>query len=273
MPGIYLSLERQQVGPYEPEQLRQQLADGKVTLDTLAWHEGLSQWSSLSAVLANFPAEGHGSSAVLPPIPVPQKKKMSGCWMAAIILGVMGFVGFLGLIFLAVVSVGPIQNGLEKAKENMAMQQARAIALAMYQYSIDHNGAYPEGKTSTEVFQKLLDEKYISDPAFFYVSMPGKIKATSNTLTSENVCYDVTSGVTPDTSGQLPLVFITGYTMQYTAGGSASREADIKSLPGIAMAYKSNRAIFLKAGPDGTVPNVIAADFDSGSKTYTQLKP
>jgi len=108
----------------------------------------------------------------------------------------------------------------------------------------------------------------------FYVAMPGKTKPTSSKLTAENVCYDVTAGVGTDSSGDVPVVFSTGYVVTYTAGAAAVRDAGIQiAFPGMAVAYKNNSARFWTALPDGTVPQIIPATFDGGTKTYRQLKP
>ena len=42
------------------------------------------------------------------------------------------------------------------AVQSSIMQTSRTIALALHQYAADHNGRYPDGKSSTEVFQKLM---------------------------------------------------------------------------------------------------------------------
>lgn len=275
MSEIYLHINGQQAGPYSVEQIRQYVAEGRITGETPAWHKDLSEWSTVAQVV------GLIQPGIPPPPPtfVPPtasaaagKKGMSGCVIAAIICGV---IGILFIPCLAGIALGPITHGIQIAKENASMQYTRVIGLAMFAYANDHNNAYPTGKTSTEVFQKLIDEKYISDPAVFYVEMPGKTKATSNTLTAENVCYDVTADVTTDSPDGLPLVFLTGYTVSYQAGASATRApgSDTPFVEGIAVAYKSNSARFIKADADGTVSNFIPATFDPGTKTYQQLKP
>ena len=92
----------------------------------------------------------------------------------------------------------------------------------MFQYANDHNQNYPDGKSSTEVFQKLIDGGYISDPAIFYIPMVGKIKAgVGQRLKPENVCWDVTSPVDSSAPDGLPIVFSTGYKVNYVPGGAA----------------------------------------------------
>jgi len=276
-PDIYLHLDGQQSGPFPLAQVRQMLTEGKLFAETPVWYKGLSDWTTLDKVLASFPAEGTLPPPFVPsqvPPPAPAKKGMSGCLLAAIIVGVAAVCGLPVIAILAGIALGPITLGIEKAKENASMQEARAIGLMMFQYSLDHNGAYPDGKTSTEVFQKLIDEKYVTDPGIFYISMPGKTRATSNTLTADNVCFDVTSGVATDSPDDLPVVFLTGFTVTYTAGTSATRDPGSQMpLKGMAVDYKNNMASVKKIYPDGTVPDFIPASFDPGTKTYEQLRP
>jgi type II secretory pathway pseudopilin PulG len=279
MPDIYLSIDGQQAGPYQPAQVRQLLAEGKATAETPAWHQALMEWSTVGVVLAAFPSAGGPPPYVAPTPPpppprtVPVKQGMNAGVIAAIIAGVF-FIGIFVISCLAGIALGPITNGIKKAKENASMQSARAIDLAMFSYATDHNGAYPEGGTSTEVFQKLIDEKYVADPALFYVQMPGKTKATSDKLTADNVCYDVTSGATVDSPGSLPMVFSTGYTMTYSAGANVTVDSGMRTaFPGIAVAYKSNSAHFYQALPNGEVAHVVSADFPATTQKYQQLKP
>ena len=273
MADIFLHLNGEQVGPYQPAQLRQMLSEGKITSETPAWHQGLNAWSTAWVVLASFPVEGSVPGMPPPPPPAPAKKGMSGL-VIALIVGAGLFIGLFVLSCLAGIALGPITNGIKKAKENMSMQQARSIDLLMFMYAADHQGSYPDGGTSTEVFQKLIDEKYAADPAIFYFAMEGKTRPTSNHLTAENVCFDVTSGIKSDSSDFVPVVFSTGYTVTYIPGVSPVRDPDVKlPFPGMAVAYKNNSARFITALPDGTFLHLIPPEFNSGDKTYKQLKP
>lgn len=277
MNEIYLHIDGQQNGPYTSDQVRQFLTEGRITAETPAWHQGLTTWTTAGQMVAFVPVGGG-----VPVAPARRRRRssredkgMSG-WLIALIIvgcGVFG-CGFIGV--LAGIALGPITKGIEKAKESASMQYARSISIAMFSYANDHNGAYPDGKTSTEVFQKLIDQKYITDPGVFYIlGMPGKTKATSLQLTADNVCYDVTSGVTSNSPDGLPVVFSTGYTVTYAAGAAATPDPSARlPFPGMAVAYKSNSAHFWTADvPGGTVPGIMPASFDSGSTTYQQLKP
>lgn len=204
------------------------------------------------------------------------------------------------LVILSHLVFAPVGPGLQKSEENAWMQQTRNLALSMFQYSVDHEGNYPDGKSSTEVFQKLLDEKYITDPGIFYIPLPGKTKAIQGQgLTPENVCFDVTCCVGSSSPDGLPIVFMTGYKVAYVSGGSATslmkpfprfggesrtwfqwwrgEYPRPEPKPGIAVCYKSNSAKFmpqpLTEYPDGSIPNFVPITFNSAGKRYQQLTP
>ena len=181
------------------------------------------------------------------------------------------------------------------------MQMAHALGLALYCYANDNNGHYPDGKSSTEIFQKLIDGGYVTDAGYFFIELPGKIKPVSGQrLRSENVCWDFTGGVTTSDSGSLPLVFPTGYRVNYSPSGSAvpsvkpahryylwprswSRwwegypEQRTLIEDGIPVFYKDNHAQFAILKTSGgfadAIPNFVPADFVANGKVYRQLTP
>ena len=148
----------------------------------------------------------------------------------------------------------------------------------MYAYANDNDGKYPTGKSSTEVFQKLIDGGYITDPSLLYVKglqVPGKTAATSNKLKPENVCWDVTIPADMNNADpSLPLLFCTGYRVEYVPHGGALPLAP-GGIPGIVVYYCNNSAQFLPndGKSDGFVPNLIPATFDTKGVKYIQLTP
>ena len=278
MTSIFLFIDGKQKGPFFPGQIRSLLAEGSITNETPAWHEGLADWSSVGALLATLPAAS--GPPPVPPSAMPQPRRaanssQSNGMMWVIILVVCGFVGIFVLACLAGVALGPITAGIKKAKENMAMQQSRAIALALFTYAQDHNGKYPDGKTSTEVFQALIDDKEVADPEIFFIQMPGKTRPTSNKLTAENVSFDVTEGVTADSPTDLPLVYTTGYTVVYSLGAIATPDptGPVSPFPGIAVASVDNSARFQTFPRGATSIQLMRQALLPKSQAYQQLKP
>lgn len=211
---------------------------------------------------------------------------------------------FAMILVLFGVAQGPIYIGPLPNYSSQWAHYAHALYLAMYSYANDNEQNYPDGKSSTEVFQKLLDGGYVSDPSIFYIPLPGKIPPVpgQKILKPENVSWDVTSGATTSCPADLPIVFMTGYRVTYAPG--ASLETQIKPYPrydqiqrswsdwwknrgltpdkftpplGIAFASLSNQTMFvpldLQAHPDGSIPNFIPATFKPDGKTYRQLTP
>ncbi len=176
------------------------------------------------------------------------------------------------------------------------MQQSHTLYIAMFQYSIDNN-AFPSGKSSTEAFQKLLDGGYVSDPALFCLPLRGKVPAKpGEKLKPENVTWDLTANMGADKKeDDIPLVFTTGYRIEYKPGGGAvplgplpvyisrdrtwiewleNRPGANAPGPGLAVACTGGISRFLKAYPaTGIVPNVIPAEANLGDRTYRQLTP
>ena len=158
--------------------------------------------------------------------------------------------------------------------------EAQAIGQAMGRYSSAHDGAFPSGSSSTEIFQKLIDGHYLTDPGILfdpYLGVPGKVKATSNTLRPENVCWDVTTPTDRLTSDALPFVFETGFRLEYAPGGNAVplSPALKKRHSGFTVLYLGLTTGFFRGDlrTDGVVAEVVPARFDPGGKTYVQLTP
>lgn len=191
-------------------------------------------------------------------------------------------------------------GGILMPMDTQGREWARVIGIAMTQYADDHDGKYPTGESSTEVFQKLLDGKYLTDSYYFWLPLQGKVRGIrGQKLKPENVCFDVTCCVSRDDSNDLPIVFTTGCKVTYAPGSAAipllkpfpqyvqpqntwfqwsgiepKRTYDFTREQGICVYYKSKYTTCLSlANSDSTILNFIPPDFDSKSKSYRQLTP
>jgi len=144
----------------------------------------------------------------------------------------------------------------------------------MVGYAKDHGGAYPTGKSSTEVFQQLIDGGYVTDPSLFYSPLQpdGKVVASSNRLLPENVCWDVTTPLDLSSSDALPVVFITGYRVEYAPNGKATPLPGRKTA-GVPVFYHSNYSFFKFVDGYDDPLNFISSDFKPDGKKYMQLTP
>ena len=205
------------------------------------------------------------------------------------------------LFILFVVPLGPMSGGgIRKARQSAGMQTAHAIGLALYSYASDNDQKYPDGASSTEVFQKLMDGGYVTDPEVFYIPMPGKTKPVAGAkLKPENISWDVTAPVELSAASKnLPVLFMTGYHIDYHPGGAAT--PIIKPFPrywlddsaqswftamlgdsyryrpsqGLAVFYDNNSAAFHPVDAGGyVISNFVPLDFTPDGKTYRQLTP
>jgi hypothetical protein len=126
--------------------------------------------------------------------------------------------GFLLAALVYLVVTTPRVTNAPGAVLTRAVSQAQAIGAVLAKYAADHGGKYPDGKTSTEVFQALIDQNYLTDRSILYYPMPGKRPATTNQLQPENVCWDLTEGVDADSPPTLPVVFSTGFAVAFQPG-------------------------------------------------------
>ena len=66
-PDLYLSLDGEHYGPYAEEEVRQFLADGLITPDFPAWHEGLADWAELQTLIVL------NEDSLLSPVPIEEE--------------------------------------------------------------------------------------------------------------------------------------------------------------------------------------------------------
>jgi len=195
------------------------------------------------------------------------------------------------------------RGGMLMPMDTQGRQWAKVIGIAMTQYADDHGGKYPAGESSTEVFQKLLDGRYLTDSYYFWLPLQGKVRGIrGQKLKPENVCFDVTCCVSRDDPENLPIVFTTGCKVTYTPGSAAiplvkpfpqyvqphvtwgqwlgieaKRTYDFTREQGMCVYYKNKHATCLpltsSVNSDVSISDFVPLDFDSKGKSYRQLTP
>jgi hypothetical protein len=162
--------------------------------------------------------------------------------------------------------------------------QSWEIGRAMISYANDNSGEFPNGKSSTEVFQKLMDGGYVTDPTLFYIPLRGKTKPVAGQeLKPENICWDVTCPVDKGDSNQLPLVFMTGYKVSYLPGGTATPL--LAGIPHFTIEYRDWRewvnapsprvgiAVYYKDETIDQSPHDCFRAYDFSSRTVPDFVP
>jgi prepilin-type N-terminal cleavage/methylation domain-containing protein len=207
----------------------------------------------------------------------------------------------IGIIaILAGVALGPITNGIKQAQHNAAMQYGRQIGQMCFSFATDNSSdgnKYPADTTGLAICQDLLTAGYATDPNVFGISQQtGYTKpvstGTTTTLVNTNVSWSFTcvalnkqtatvtgGGLTSAASDLTPMIYFNngaGVSIPSpfpALAGTAKTVALTAACPygtdGIAVFYKGNNAVYLKAGTTtpGTVDNFISAN-DTDTTTY-----
>jgi prepilin-type N-terminal cleavage/methylation domain-containing protein len=175
----------------------------------------------------------------------------------------------IGIIaILAGVALGPITNGIKKAKESSGVQSAHALGLAMYSAANDNNQLYPDasGGDASNIAKTLLGGGYVTDPGIFFISgdSNGAAKYSLTTpaaanIAQSNVSWDFVSnagnGVSSTTFQFMPLMWSTlaaGTEPTFTTSGTGAVTAVPNasspfSTDGVACFYVNNSSLFVNS--------------------------
>ncbi|KAF1720127.1 pilin [Pseudoxanthomonas wuyuanensis] len=147
----YADRQRQRFGPVSSAELAAQFQAGRIGLDALVWHEGLSQWQSLGDFAAELglletPASAAGSAGP-PPVPGAQpqqppvyaaapvaKPGMSGGKIALIVAAVLVLPVLAVLGILAAISIPAYNDYSVRAKVAETMAQASPLKAMVTEY-------------------------------------------------------------------------------------------------------------------------------------------
>jgi prepilin-type N-terminal cleavage/methylation domain-containing protein len=184
----------------------------------------------------------------------------------------------IGIIaILAGVALGPITNGIKKAKQSSGMQTTRTLAVAEFAFSNDNNGAYPDtanqsggsGTAAAAVAQPLIAGGYTSDPSIYYISGGTAVKYTGSTAATS-----IAAGNIPD---QCPVCWSSvavGGGTEPTLTTAAGTEITAKpaagnpfGIAGMAVAYKSNSSKFVIYNTSSSDCTLVDQSWAGGTPT------
>lgn len=132
---IHIYHNKQQEGPYSPEQLQDMIAKGAVAPITLAWKEGMSDWAPLNTIVACAETQ----QAITPPPPVAATgPKGVGGWLVffCVVLTILGPLHFLAQISIAWKQFPPVFAQFPNLKTAIMWEQAGLIALLIYGFIV-----------------------------------------------------------------------------------------------------------------------------------------
>ncbi|KFN43214.1 hypothetical protein N789_11670 [Arenimonas oryziterrae DSM 21050 = YC6267] len=125
---MYADRSGQQRGPVDAATLRDAYRRGDVAADALVWREGMAQWAPLSQVAAELglvintppplpgglpPMSPAAQAAAYMPVATQKKSGLSGCWIIAIVLGVVFLVV---MAMMAAIAIPAYQEYVSRAQ-------------------------------------------------------------------------------------------------------------------------------------------------------------
>lgn len=145
-------------------------------------------------------------------------------------------------------------------QEAWRLDMLRQIGEAMSAYASDHNGAYPTGKSSVDVFNQLIAGGYLQDhrlARFDGINKGSLLGVVSETgvevaadpektrLTAREVSWDAAANARVDDPAGTPLLYSTGFDVAYQPGaqpvpvaGNREREIFVLTVDGQRRIYR-----------------------------------
>jgi hypothetical protein len=108
--------------------------------------------------------------------------------------------------------------------------------MQLVKYAQKHEGHFPEGNTSTEVFQRLIEEKYAQTRVFWLEGR--KMPPSPDRLSPENVGFDFTKGADLKSPGWVPRVIPTGFKIDYSKNEATQLPSNTIPHVDIPIAFK-----------------------------------
>jgi len=161
-------------------------------------------------------------------------------------------ISIIGL--LAGLAVPAIQGGLDKAKQQTDVSNARQLGIILFGEANDNNGMYRRNLELTntnvgatiDVFKGLFADKVLTSPKI--LAGNGVVAATStNNLSAANVAWAYGNGCDTSDDGEIPLLITKGTDAAF---GQADITPDKAKCPwkdkGVVIYYIGNNATFKK---------------------------
>jgi len=185
----------------------------------------------------------------------------------------------IGIIaILAGTALGPITNGIKKAKQSSSMQASHALYIAEFSCANDNSQVYTFGADASNIAINLLAGGYVTDPSIFFISGGNATKYTGSTpltaLAAANISWDfleksATAGVDSSYSDYVPILWSSLAVGGGTEPAVTAANAAITAVPtatnafktdGMAVAYKSGAAKFVTSTyASGYIVNLVVA--------------
>jgi type IV pilus assembly protein PilA len=128
-----LDTQQREHGPFTADQIRTGLGEGTISRDAHFWKDGMTAWAPLSAVAREL-------GVVIVGAKVEKKKGMSGCLIAAIVIG----AGMLLIVpIFAAIAISQYQDYVARSQVYEGSALADGMKVAVLEYASNHDRALP----------------------------------------------------------------------------------------------------------------------------------
>jgi len=173
-------------------------------------------------------------------------------------------ISIIGL--LAGLAVPAIQGGLDKAKQQVDVSNARQVGLILFSDANDNDGIFStNGFTARDIYTNLISRGLLSSAKV--LSGNGYPAATStNDIRDRNIAWGYVSGLTTSDDGQIPLILGKGIAnIQNTL--SLSSITNGWKQKGLVIYRIGNSAEFIRSGSAGAQVGSVNLSLNTNSLT------
>ena len=173
-------------------------------------------------------------------------------------------ISIIGL--LAGLAVPAIQGGLDKAKQQVDVSNARQVGLILFSDANDNEGIFStNGFTARDIYTNLISRGLLSSAKV--LSGNGYPAATStNNILDRNIAWGYVSALTTSDDGQIPLVISKGVqNIQNTL--SLSSITNGWKQKGLIIYRVGNTAEFIRSGSLGAQVGSVNLSLNTNSLT------
>jgi hypothetical protein len=127
----YFEINGSQEGPVEDHALQAMVAQGRITAQTMVWHEGMTNWQPYASLASQqVPQMSMGPSSFAPPMHMPMPN--SGLAIASMVCGISSVAGVfcfvIGLAAIPAIMCGHM--ALSQIKKSTVPMGGRGMAIA-----------------------------------------------------------------------------------------------------------------------------------------------